>query len=287
MKKFATVMQLTEVDDCLVPRVVITLIESARPGNSPVLHDSFSDVRIPHAGWRMRDLKLVRLWTHKALQDVICEMGKESSHELDIVRMCIILEPIFMQAIDAGALPLHAGLVEREGRGALLTGPSGVGKTTACLKILPPWRAHCDDETVVLRDRSQRFVAHPFPTWSDLAWNCCERSWSVQEYFPLAAVFFLEQGEDDIVVPLGKVEMAMRLYSASAAILQRMLVRLQFQEVRLVNRKLFDNACRVAKEIPGYKLKFSRKGQFWDHMERVIFRGNKERRLSVSAYRGT
>ena len=164
-----------------------------------------------------------------------------------------------------------------------MAGPSGIGKTTCCLEIPAPWRAHCDDETIVLRDRSRRFVAHPFPTWSDLAWNCCERSWGVQEYFPLAAVFFLEQGKDDAVAPVDKVEMTMRLYSASVAVLQRMLVRLQVQEVRLLNRKLFDNACRVAKEIPGYKLKFSLTGRFWNHRERVLFPGYKKRRLGPSS----
>jgi SynChlorMet cassette protein ScmC len=81
--------------------------------------------------------------------------------------MCIILDPIFMQVIDTGALPLHAGLVEREGRGALLAGPSGIGKSTCCAKIPAPWNAHSDDETIVLRDSIGRFVAHPFPTWSD------------------------------------------------------------------------------------------------------------------------
>ncbi len=286
MKRFATVMRLQEVDDSLIPRLIITQIESASPGNSPALRDDFLGIRIPRSGWNMRDLKLIRLWAHKAVQDVICEMGAESSHELDIVRMCTILEPIMMQAIEAGALPLHAGLVECGGRGALLSGPSGVGKTTACMKIPPPWRAHCDDETVVLKDRSQRFVAHPFPTWSDLAWNDCKKSWGVQEYFPLAAVFFLEQSEEDAVGPVGKVEMAMRLYSASTAILQRMLVRLQIQEVRLMNSKLFDNACALAKEIPGYKLKVSRKGRFWNQMERVILRGNNGRNLGVSAFGG-
>jgi SynChlorMet cassette protein ScmC len=165
-----------------------------------------------------------------------------------------------------------------------MAGPSGIGKTTCCLEIPAPWRAHCDGETIVLRDKSRRFVAHPFPTWSDLAWNCCERSWGVQEYFPLAAVFFLEQGKDDAVAPVDKVEMTMRLYSASVAVLQRMLVRLQVQEVRLLNRKLFDNACRVAKEIPGYKLKFSLTGRFWNHMERVLFPGYKKRRLGSSSY---
>jgi SynChlorMet cassette protein ScmC len=286
IKKFAAVMRLTEVDDCQAPRVVIAPIESVRRGDSPALRDSFRDVQIPAVGWRMRDLKLIRLWTHQAVQDVICEMGTESSQELDTVRMRMVLEPIFMQAIDTGALPLHAGLVEREGRGALLAGPSGIGKTTCCLRIPAPWRAHCDDETLVLRDRSRRFVAHPFPTWSDLAWNRCERSWDVQEYFPLTAVFFLEQGEDDAVEPVGKVETAMRLYSVSVAVLQAMFVRLQAREVRLLNRKLFDNACRMAQEIPGHKLKYSRTGRFWDNMERVIFPGCNKRRPGSFAYDG-
>jgi hypothetical protein len=79
----------------------------------------------------MHDLKLIRLWTHQAVQDVICEMGIESSQEPDIVRMCMLLEPILMQAIDAGALPLHAGLVEREGGGALWRGRAVSGRPLA------------------------------------------------------------------------------------------------------------------------------------------------------------
>ena len=51
----------------------------------------------------------------------------------------------------------------------------------------------------------------------------------------------------------------------------QMLVRLQLQEVRLINSKLFDNACRVAKGIPGYKLRFRSTGGSWNLIEKVIF----------------
>ena len=62
---------------------------------------------------------------------------------------------------DRGAPPLHAALVARGGRGALLVGAGGSGKTTASLAcLLAGFDFLGDDYISLLRDDRGRFVGH-------------------------------------------------------------------------------------------------------------------------------
>lgn len=62
---------------------------------------------------------------------------------------------------DRGAPPLHAALVARDGRGALLVGAGGSGKTTASLAcLLAGFDFLGDDYISLLRDDRGRFVGH-------------------------------------------------------------------------------------------------------------------------------
>jgi hypothetical protein len=62
---------------------------------------------------------------------------------------------------DRGAPPLHAALVARGGRGALLVGEGGSGKTTASLAcLLAGFDFLGDDYVSLLRDDRGRFVGH-------------------------------------------------------------------------------------------------------------------------------
>ena len=62
---------------------------------------------------------------------------------------------------DRGAPPLHAALVARGGRGALLVGAGGSGKTTASLAcLLAGFDFLGDDYVSLMRDGRGRFVGH-------------------------------------------------------------------------------------------------------------------------------
>jgi energy-coupling factor transporter ATP-binding protein EcfA2 len=63
---------------------------------------------------------------------------------------------------DTGRLHLHAGLVERDGVGVLLVGPTGCGKSTLTAHlVLAGWTYHGDEMAAV--DLSEPWQAHSFP----------------------------------------------------------------------------------------------------------------------------
>ncbi len=59
----------------------------------------------------------------------------------------------------------HGGLIARDGRGILIAGPSGMGKSTLCADVAPEWETLADDMVLCYR-KGDRLCARPLPTWS-------------------------------------------------------------------------------------------------------------------------
>jgi SynChlorMet cassette protein ScmC len=225
---------------------------------------------LPDTGWEAHDLRSLQLWTHRDVPDVICEMGDEEDHDLNIVRMWLCLSPVYKRALESGGLPLHAALVERNGTGVLLAAPGGTGKSTCCRRIVPPWKALCDDLTVAVADTDRQYRVHPFPTWSDYLWERSGTTWDVQQHLPLSALFFLEQGTTDEVIPLGKGQASVLITESAAQVYQSIWRNLLPEEERRFKKKIFENACELAKGIPAFQLRVSLNGRFWEEMDRTL-----------------
>lgn len=237
---------------------------------------SCRDVRahLPEAlvrtGWKAHDLRALRIWCHSELPDRICEVGPKTDHDLDLIRMWLALHPVYQSAQNAGGLPLHAALVRRNGVGVLLAGSGDVGKSTCCRYLPDPWQVLCDDESLVVLAGRQRYVAHPFPTWSDRLWRRSEHTWNVQRHLPVAGIFFLEQSKIDEVVPLGQARTAVSVFRSAMQVCQRNWRYLTDDENRLLRRALFSNACELARAIPAYTLRFSLTGRFWVEIDKAL-----------------
>jgi SynChlorMet cassette protein ScmC len=223
-------------------------------------------------GWKARDLKSIKLWSHNDVPDMICEITHgEGDYELSILSMRLSLYPIYERELNSGGLPFHAGLVERDGKGVLLAAPKNIGKSTCCRRIPGPWNALCDEETLIVRDGQKQYLAHPFPTWSDYLTRGSNRTWNVQRYVPLAAIFFLEQAEDDKAIPLGQGEAASLMNQSAMQVFLRSCIHLDREKMRAFRKKLFDNACELAGAIPTFKLRVGLDGRFWEKIEAVLF----------------
>ena len=160
---------------------------------------------LPREGWKFYVLKSLHLLSNRNVPDVICKIGDEDGFEMDIIRMCQSLHPIYQGVQASGGLPFHAGLVEWNSHGVLLAAPGNTEKSTCCSRLPHPWHALCDDEALIVHDEhKKRYLAHPFPTWSDYIFQRSERTWDVQRHVPLSAIFFLEQSETDEVVRIGE-----------------------------------------------------------------------------------
>jgi hypothetical protein len=166
--------------------------------------------------------------------------------------------------------PPRAGENEGGLSGIILAGPGDVGKTTASQRLPPPWRALCDDTTVVVSDAQGMYWAHPWPTWSRFFSDGPGGSWDVQRAVPLKGVFFLEQSPGDWVEPVGVGHAVARLASSAQQVSHLMTRGLKQKQRRALHLERFENVCRLAQAVPAYLLHVSLTGTFWQEMERVI-----------------
>jgi SynChlorMet cassette protein ScmC len=222
-------------------------------------------------GWKPHDLVALRVWSHDDMPDFVCEIGNEmGGSDLNMLRLRLSLYPIYQRAQEAGGLPLHAGLVERDGKGILLAAPAETGKSTCCRRLPPTWKSLCDEETLVLSTDVEHYIAHPFPTWSDYFRKRFERTWDVQRHIPVLAAFFLEQAEEDKVIPLGKGEAAVFAQQSAMQVCYRYFTHLDHEQVRTRKKILLENACELVKTVPAFKLRVSLNGRFWEKIEEVL-----------------
>jgi SynChlorMet cassette protein ScmC len=86
----------------------------------------------------------------------------------------------------------------------------------------------------------------------------------------MAAIFFLEQAEGDKVTPIGQGRAAALLYESATQVCARNWMTFSHEQLTIARRRLFENVCDLAKEIPAYKLEVSLEGDFWEKMEKVL-----------------
>lgn len=272
LDKMAAIMELERCGPERYPSLIFIEASSgqnAQRGPMGRLRSRLSEALV-RTGWKAHSLGALQIWSHSDLPDRICEMSPEKAHSLDIIRMWLALHPVYQSAQDAGGLPLHAALVGRNGVGVLLAASGDVGKSTCCSHLPDPWQTLCDDEALIVCASQQRYVAHPFPTWSDRLWRRSERTWNVQRSLSVTAIFFLEQATIDEAIPLEQGRAAMSVFQSAAQVCRRTWRNLPREEERLFRRTLFHNACELARAIPAFALRFSLSGQFWIEMDEVL-----------------
>jgi SynChlorMet cassette protein ScmC len=174
------------------------------------------------------------------------------------------------QAEEDGGLLLHGALLEWQGAGIILAGPSGVGKSTACTRIPAPWQCLCDDKTLIARDERGCYWAHPWPTWSRFMDGGSGGSWDVQKAVPLRAIFILSQERADRAERLGSGHAVPLLVEVAKQGIWPILDSMQLDQARAFRLRRFDTICALAKIIPCYHLKISRTGEFWREIERAL-----------------
>lgn len=275
--KFAGIMQL-KVNGRDVhsnwPRMFFCQYRSGQNGLQEFINfvDSRAKKTLPRSGWKATDFTSVLVWKHPEISDIICEIGSEIDNQLDIVRMWTSLYMICLRTQSCGGLPAHAALVELAGRGVLLAGPGGSGKSTSCRRLPNPWCAWSDDQALIVRGSGEKYMVHPIPTWSVHLWQRTEMTWNVENHLPLTAIFFIEPAALDQVVPMGQGQAAAYLAESAMQVYSPSLHRLDQKEARTVKKELFENASDLTREIPVFKLQVTLKDRFWEEIEKVLSR---------------
>ena len=165
---------------------------------------------------------------------------------------------------------LHGALLEREGKGFILAGRSGIGKTSACRRLSHPWNTLCDDFTLLVRDRRGAFQAHPWPTWSQFCAASGGGSWNVHHAVPLQAIFFLEQARRDRLESIGNGQAVCRLIAAWEQARYGMPDAIQDRDAQTRHLRCFDTICILERHIPCASLHFTRHGAFWKRIEEFL-----------------
>lgn len=196
--------------------------------------------------------------------DIWCNIGRTKNNKNNYLKMFYSLSPIYIKIIKSGGFPFHTALVERNGKGALLSAPGGTGKSTCCRRIPSPWRALCDDEALICRLDDGHYEAHPFPTWSDYMMDREKKTWNVQEHVEVKAVFFLKQSPQERIEPIVSGKAALLMYDAAIAACNRIFSYLDKEEQLKIFKKVFNNALEMSKKVPAYELKVSIDGKFWE-----------------------
>lgn len=222
-------------------------------------------------GWEFRDLRGLRLWTHKRQPDVVCRIPEWDFPIWRRAKLWASVEPIYERAERVGGLRMHGALLERSGRGVILAGPGEIGKTTCCSRLPPDWGVLSDDEALIVKCSEREYEAHPFPNWSRCAEEPEAGSWDVQRHLPVAGVFFLEQADADSVAPVPPGRALLLLHEVSAVQLgARSWLGLDETGKQGVRTRLFENARALAEAVPCFILRVSRHGPFWEHIDEAL-----------------
>jgi SynChlorMet cassette protein ScmC len=268
LKEFSAAMGLSGGVDDPVRRILFEGV-TANHGESldPLPEECLSALQA--AGWRVRRLTEAVFYEHRARKTILCRMHPAASWRDRVEQMRSALIPLYSDAVLAGGLPVHGGLVELDGAGTILAGHSGAGKSTACRRLPSPWRVLGDDLCLVVRRGPGDYLAHPLPTWSEVNRDDAKGRTRTAESVPLRAVFFLEQSRADGCLPLRKGAAAVSLAASALQVLRSLRYDFRAEGSR-VNRGLYENAASIALTLPSWRLRASLTGRFWEEMERAL-----------------
>jgi SynChlorMet cassette protein ScmC len=268
--EFAAIMGLEDRAEGLQRKILFGAVGNTRDRQLPperVTPPWLSDL-LRSEGRLMFRLPYMLLLHNPKSGNAVC--GLDIHRERRHGQMYRALLPVLLDTIGCGGFPLHAALVERDGRGVLIAGRSGAGKSTACRRLPRPWRVLCDDTCLVVQSGSG-FRVHPLPTWSVFHDGAVGQCWEISRSVPVHAVFFLEQSETDGHDELGEGAAAALLARSAKTVFCNTTSSKMDGKARLdLMGRIFENACRMAGAAPGYVLRASLHGRFWEEMEKAL-----------------
>lgn len=223
--------------------------------------------------WLSLSNELFNLWHRQDSQDLVLELKRDLPRSSGIYGYnCLkcAVQFIFHQSIKRGGVPLHAALLERQGAGALVVGTSGTGKSTCCRRLVPPWQPRCDDHVLVTLAPDGRYLAHPFPTWSDYFSQKQKGVLSTQKSCEVAGIFFLEQSSQDDCRPAEPSQALIDSLIAAQVALVESFWFCGPEEARVLRSLIFANTCELLKKVPSFRLEATLTGRFWEKMEAVL-----------------
>lgn len=265
LSQYAFILGLPPIS-CNCPAETVTFHRSARMKRTP----GVSGIPTREGPlWDFRRIPGAVIENEPAGLDIVCLLPPKGSEGKEIEDMRHALLPLYLKILGKGGFPVHAAFVERDGRGILLAGRGGIGKSTCVRRLQSPWRGLADDLALVVRDATGKYCAHAFPTWSALRAGQ-QGSWDVIRAVPLEAIFFLEQSNEDVAVPVGKGEAAVACRRSAMEVFWSVGPFKLVGKEPDIGTQVFENAADFSLAVPAYLLRVSLTGRFWEKIEAVL-----------------
>jgi len=201
----------------------------------------------------------------------VCIIPEKLNETLQIIQMSIIGQCIALQTLPYSGILLHGALIEKNGIGIVLAAPSGTGKTTASLRVKPPWIHVCDDTTLIIPDFLGNYFAYPWPTWSRFYNNGPGGCWNVQKSVFLRGIYFLRQSEENKIEPID-ISHAISYLIESIHQAMNFISRDKWDgdELKKIYQMELSAASVITKNVPVNILNINLTGPFWEKIEEAI-----------------
>ena len=264
LKPFAEIMQLNKTGKDKLTQEIFFL--ALKDENLPPNSDNPADF------WNLyKQGAVYRIWTHDTIPKTFVELNKDflEHDEIKFINMWSSLRPIYKYYINNGGGPIHAASAELNGKGILIAASGGTGKSTCSTRLPDYWNSLADD-TALIVSSSDEYRVHPMPTWSDHLWNKNESSSNTSYSVPLSAIFFLEQSEQDEVIPLDRNIAIQKLFESSKQTWENFWEKIDIKEKQKMRTSIFHNVYEISNQIPCYTLKATLHGEFWKEIEKCL-----------------
>ncbi|GAB4342248.1 MAG: hypothetical protein Kow0089_17230 [Desulfobulbaceae bacterium] len=223
----------------------------------------------------------LKLHHEKETTRVECSIPEPDNLDLLHYSLTFTARAIAFVEQSRGALLIHGGLARppgKEAQGILLAGSSGAGKTTASRRLPSSWRSLSDDATLVMRDASGKYRAHPWPTWSrfftgentNSSPQTEEPTWDVRESLSLRAIFFLRHAAGICISPLDRTTGLTYLVETARQLSRPVTSMCSVTKNLDLEKRMLTTAEKIVSVIPCYSLALDRTGRFWEQIEEIL-----------------
>lgn len=210
-------------------------------------------------------------WLKQLKTDSIIVMKEdERVDDYDVLANLSVINRVIAirNEIDGGFL-VHGVLLEHEQGGVILAGASGVGKTTSARRTPnESWVKCSDDLTLVIRDESGNYFAHPWPRMYTYVQG--ELRYDSQRGVPLKGLFFLVHEALDLIKLAPSLKAIAMLQSVTDQAFELPDPSIDPKGVAEMRVLRLENMSDFVRKVPTYELFHKMIDPFWKDIEALV-----------------
>ena len=144
---------------------------------------------------------------------------------------------------------MHGALLERDGRAVVISGPSGIGKSTTALRMGERFRILADDCLLIYRGRDG-WKVRPAPTWSVYLFaKSALAKCDIRAEYPLSQILILGRNAAKYI-PLSQEEAVIGVAPSFTDMIQWHMICFPEAFCRKLREAALDAAIEVVRAIP-------------------------------------